>query len=301
MDRFNFMKNFTEDIDHIVTGNPQATRKGMQSEYDDLLNLAKVLVKTELVTENENQQMLRRQLINRCLKKKSRYNKEVIMKNFLGKHRTALIACSLAMLVVLGSCCIFPHTMTAMAKSISNVLKLGSYVTVVSDTPAPDPSSINPLTPEQQSQLDKNGYVEFTDENGNRVIIGHQAEPAADKVNYSSLADAQQGVSYKLLVPTYLPAGYSFDNAECFKGSKDYITLNYQGPGKNIALMQRALNEDTQYELATDGKVEPVVINGREGVWDDSNLIWNIDDVNYILFAQGLSKEEIMNIAESVK
>jgi hypothetical protein len=240
--------------------------------------------------------------MNRCLAHNtSRNKKEAIMKNFFGIHRPALLAGSFAMVALLGFYLIFPGTLTAMAQSIGNALKLGPYVTITqNDQTVPDQSAVHPLTPEQQAQLDKNGYVEYTDANGNLCIIGTWGKPPVDTVNYSSLADAQQGVSYKLLAPKYLPKGYSFKNAECYKDSKEYITLNYQGPGKDLVLMQRLMNEQTKYETGTDGEIEPIMINGNSGAWVDSALIWDKDGVNYTIFNKGFSKDEIVKIAESL-
>jgi len=302
MDQFDLVKHFNEDVDSILVGKPKANRKEAPAEYDNLLNLAAVLA-TDLIPENGKQQILRRQLMNRCLAKNTaRNNKEAIMKNFFGKHRPALLAGSFAMVALLGFYLIFPGSLTAMAKGIGNILKLGPYVTIIqADNTAPVSSNANPLTSEQQAQLDKNGYVEFTDKDGNPCIVGTWGKPPVDTVNYSNLADAQQGVSYKLLAPTYLPKGYSFKNAECYKGSQDYITLNFKGSGKDIILMQRLMNEQTKYELGTGGKIEPVIINGNNGAWDDLILIWNIGDVNYTLIANGCSRDEVKKIAESVK
>lgn len=294
MHQFNFMEKFNADVDRILAGNSQASRKELQTEYDDLLNLAVVLAEADIAPEKTKKQILRRQMINRCTQNAN--NKEAIMKNFLGKHRPALLACSFALVALLGFYLILPGTFTAMANSI---LKLGPYVTLINENTDPDPSAATPLTAEQRAQLDKNGYLEFTDENDNLITIGKRANPTVDIVNYANLADAQKGVSYKLLAPTYLPEGYSFKNAECYKGSKEYITLNFQGPGKDIILMQRLMNEQTQYE--TGGKVEAVKINGNNGAWIDSSLTWQIDDVNYTLIAKGCSKDETMKIAESVK
>jgi len=301
MDQFNLVKHFNEEVDNILAGDPQVSRPELQSEYNDLLNLAEVLASVDLAPESQKQKILRRQLINRCLAKNTAgNNKEVIMKNFLRKHRPAMLTCSFAMVAMLGFYLIFPGALTAMANSIGNILKLGPYVTLIADDAAPEPAPATSLTAEQQAQLDKNGYVEYTDENGNLVTIGTRTKPPVDTVSYSNLTDAQEGVSYKLLAPTYLPQGYAFKNAECFKGSQEYITLNFQGPGKDIILMQRLLNEQTKYESA-GGEVEPVTVNGNNGAWVDSSLTWGIGDVNYTLIAKGQSKDEIMKIAESVK
>ncbi len=300
MDQFDLVKHFNEDVDSILDGKPKANRKEAPAEYDNLLNLATVLA-TDLIPQNGKQQILRRQLMNRCLAKNTaRNNKEAIMKNFFGKHRPALLAGSFAMVALLGFYLIFPGSLTAMAKGIGNILKLGPYVTIIqADNTDPVPSKANPLTSEQQAQLDKNGYVEYTDKNGHPCVVSTWGQPPTNKVNYSNLADAQQGISYTILAPTYLPKGYSFKNAECYEGSQDHITLNFQGSGKDIILMQRLMNEQTKYELGSD-KIEPVTINGNNGAWYDSTLTWNIGDVNCTLIAEGCSKEEIIKIAESV-
>lgn len=301
MVQLDFVKKFNADVDNILAGNPKVNRQEVPTEYDDLLQLAAVLADTDLAPDQSKKLILRRRLMNRCLAKNTARNrKEVIMKKFLGKHRPALIACSFTMVAMLGFYLIFPGTLTAMADNLGKILKLGPYVTLISNDTIPEPSTSNPLTSEQQSQLDENGYVEFTDKNGNLNIVRSWGEPPADKVNYFSLSDAQEGVSYKLLAPAYLPEGYSFKNAECFEKSKEYITLNFQGPGKDIILMQRLMNEQTKYE--TNGEVvESVTINGNNGAWVDSSLTWQIGDVNYTLIAKGCSNEETMKIAESVK
>lgn len=299
MDQFDMVKQFNEDLDSILNGGPRTSGNKVQTQHDDLLDLAVALAETKPTPDSGKQQVLRRQLINRCREHYTvRNKKEAVMKNFFRKRRIAPVACSFALAALFGFYLILPGTFTAMAKDLGTILKLGPYVTLIEDNTAPGPSSVSPLTPEQEAELDKNGYVQFTAEDGGLVTISTWGKPSVDTVEYTSLADAQTGVSYKLLAPAYLPEGYSFKNAECYKGSKDYITLNFQGPGKDIILMQRVMKEQTKYEAG--GKFEPIMINGNSGAWVDSGLIWNKGGVNYILFAKGFSKDEIKKIAESI-
>ncbi|MGE5423456.1 MAG: DUF4367 domain-containing protein [Ignavibacteriales bacterium] len=299
MDQFDIVKQFNEDVDSILAGKLPTKDSQGEIQPDDLLSLAVILAETNPIPENQQKQALRRQLIERRLAKNTTKNdKEAIMQNFFEKHRSQVLAGAFAFIALLGFFTIFPGTFGAMAKSIGSILKIGAYVTLYDDTAKPDKSTISPLTADQKAQLDKNGYLEYTDKNGNQCVIGTWGEPPVDKVNYSSLTDAQKGVSYTLLAPKYLPEGYSFKNAECFKDSKEYITLNFQGAGKDIILMQRLMNEQTKYE--TGGKIVPVLINGNDGAWVDSALTWEKDGVNYTLFAKGFSKNEIQKIAESI-
>lgn len=298
MDRFDFVEHFNEDIDSILDGQPQNRNKEDQAKYNDLLSLAAILAETDIIPENGKKQMLRRQLVKRCLAENTAgRNKEAIMRNFFKKRRPALLVGSFALVAMLGFYLISPATLTAMAENIGNILKIGPYVTLINEDSTPEPPKTNPLTPEQQAQLDRNGYVEIQNENGT-MVVSTWGEPPVDKVNYSNLVDAQQGVSYKLLAPQYLPEGYSFKSAETYRGSKEYINLEFQGPGKDIILMQRLMNEQTKYE--TGGKVVPVNINGQTGAWVDSSLTWDKDGINYILIAKGLSQDEILKIAESI-
>lgn len=301
MDQMDLVKRFNDDLDSILTGKPQTNSNQNKTEYGDLLNLAAVLAQTDSSPDNGRQQILRRQLVNRCRENDTAGNKkEAFMNIFSGKHRLALVACSLALAALIGVNLILPGSFSAMAKEIGTILKIGPYVTLIdSSTTAPDPASVDPLTPEQRQQLDKNGYVQYTADDGSLISISSWGRPPVDTVNYASLLDAQNGVSFELQSPEYLPQGYSFKNAECYKGSKEYMTMRFQGPGKDIVLMLRLMNENTKYE--SGGKLEPVMINGNNGAWVDSELVWDKDGVNYTLFANDLSKDEIRKIAESIK
>lgn len=305
MEEFDLVKQFNEDVDSILAGKPQTERNDLQSEYDDLLDLATVLTGTNPIPEKGTQQALRRDLINRCLAQNSTgSHKEAIMKNIFSRHRSALLAGSFAIIALLGLYLIFPGKMIAMAKDIGNIFKIGSngpYVVQIDDKSPREQSAKKSLTPEQQAQLDKNGYYEFTDDKGNVWKVGTGDKGSqANTVNYTSLADAQKNLSFKLLAPKFLPEGYSFNNAERYKDDKEeYITLNYKGPGKDIILIQEIIPYPGAGESAET--IEPVTVNGNSGAWVDSSLTWNINKVNYALFAEGFSKDEIIKIAESVQ
>lgn len=302
MDQFDLVKQFNDDLDSMLIGEPQVKSGHIQTQYNDLLNLAVVLAETELSSEKSQQQVLRRQLINRCREHYSATNKkEAIMRNFFGKHRPVLLAGSFAMVAIISFYLIFPGAFTAMAKDIKAFLKIGPYVTLINvdeEQQAPaEQSRKSRLTTEQQAELDKNGYVKWTDKDGYTVGVSTR-RITEDMINYASLAEAQKAASFKLLAPKYLPDGFSFNNASRYKDDQDCITLNYQGAGKEIILMVQLMNEKNNYAIG--GKLEPVVINGNKGCWVDSDLVWDKDGINYELFAKGLSKDEIMKIAESI-
>ncbi len=115
-------------------------------------------------------------------------------------------------------------------------------------------------------------------------------------------------MSFKLLTPEYLPAGYSFKEAEGFKDAEngqafdESINLFYKEPGKDIILMQRVLGEDSELSTGTNGKSDSVKINGETGAWLESNsLAWKKAGVVYALSFNGLSQKEALKIARSVK
>ncbi|MEW9122847.1 MAG: DUF4367 domain-containing protein [Thermotaleaceae bacterium] len=131
----------------------------------------------------------------------------------------------------------------------------------------------------------------------NRLIV---TEP--DKLNNYTC--------FEVILPSYLPEGYSFDKAEFFKDEKGevsskYISLYFTNgePDKYLYMQQRFADEETAYEIGTDGKIEQIKINGFDGILSDGRSIdWEANDVLYNLSGRGhITKDELIKMAESIK
>ena len=189
------------------------------------------------------------------------------------------------------------------ADNIIKILNLGNYSSVIQVEDKA--SNQQALSQEQKDELLKGGTITIQTPDGAVVIKGKDPSMGAypeGTVPYSSLIEAQKGACFKVLSPGYLPSGYAFKEARGFKDSKYYMDLYFTGPGKDIVLSQRMMNQETGFVLGTNGPVESVDINGVTGAWvEPHSVLWEKDGVSYDLICKGFSKEEIVQVARSIK
>ena len=294
-------QRFSMDVDQILEGNLPCKTGDTPPEYKELLQLASVLKETDFSSQSQAREKLRLNLasLSSC-KNTGKYMKGAIMNTFFKIQRPALVLAVAAVITLFSVTLIFPGKLMAMATTagfnIIETLGLSEHITVMQ---VENPSSVS-STPSQKSSLEGE---ESSKEGSFKAIIRKVAEPAGDDVlHYSQLNKAQQATAFKVLCPSYLPSGYTFKEAQGYPGSNEYINLFFSGPGQDIILMQRLMNENTAFELATDTPVESLKINGVNGAWlEPHTLIWEKNGVGYNLYCKGFSKAEAMKVAESIK
>lgn len=152
-----------------------------------------------------------------------------------------------------------------------------------------DGESAQIMTAEEYEKLSKPKSVEFT--------------------------DIQEGTSYfitDVLMPTYLPDGYSFKNISFFGDSKEkinseedrnkYMNVYYSNGEDEIYSQIRFMDERTAFGSGASAEVKTVKINGYDAVVDGNHLDIQIGDVMYMFFAnENLDTAELIKIAESLK
>lgn len=118
---------------------------------------------------------------------------------------------------------------------------------------------------------------------------------------------------FKVILPQYLPEGYEFDRAEFYRDKngvvKDskYIDLYFadKETGEKIFMQQRFADEETAYSMSTGDKIEKVKINGVDAIIyvgeNSSGIDWENNGVLYSMNGKGISRSEIIKVAESVK
>lgn len=230
------------------------------------------------------------------------------MNKLFNKHRPALVFGTVVIAAFLGLTLAFPGTMLALVDNvganITKILKLGSYATVIQIENPPPGNAV--LSDEEKEILQKEGTI-IKQTPGGELSVSLKSETGEEKplegtVTYTSLDQAQEAVSFKMLIPEYLPSGYSFKEAQGYEGSDKYINLYFKGTGKDITLLQRVMSDETRFGFATNGPVEPVEINGAAGAWmEPHTLMWEKDGVVCSLFCSGFSKEEAVKIAGSIR
>lgn len=284
MNKYKKAELFNHDLDKIMEGKPPLSTEDLDQQ---LFKVASILKEADFSREKNTRERLRRQFIKTCMKNHiSRNNKEGIMKKIFGQHRVIAVSASLAIMFMLSIALIFPGAVTAVADSmgtnISKILKLGEYSTIIQYN--------DPIVQEK---------VELTEEQ--KVSVNEVYEDEDIIIKYASIEEAQKIASFEILAPAYLPAGYEFKEAEGYDGSGDYINLYFKGSGKDITLMERVMNENTQFTMSTNGEVQEVEINGATGALEGHyTLTWEKDGVSCMLFCKGFSQEEVLKIARSI-
>nr|WP_289137002.1 RNA polymerase sigma factor [uncultured Brevibacillus sp.] len=119
---------------------------------------------------------------------------------------TGKIAAAVAVITLVGATA-FSEPLLAFAnhatESISKIVQLGYTSVMQMDDQAP------PVDKQNASLV----------QDSEKTLVTANDQPLEiDRAIYATLAEAQKTVSYKLLSPTYLPAGYSFKEASGFKG-----------------------------------------------------------------------------------
>ncbi|WP_028306325.1 DUF4367 domain-containing protein [Desulfitibacter alkalitolerans] len=126
-----------------------------------------------------------------------------------------------------------------------------------------------------------------------------------------SLEEASQLVSYPIVLPTYIPSGYSLngvylDNPESKTTS---IELQYSTPGieEKLIINQIPTNNSTGFShnfRGTDVQEKTVLINNNEATLLTFNnrlqLIWQYKTFLYIITG-AINEDEIIKMAESIR
>lgn len=114
---------------------------------------------------------------------------------------------------------------------------------------------------------------------------------------------------FDVKLPTYLPEGYTFKNAEFTKDKsgnvKDskYASINFENKatGKEIYLDERFSCDETKAEGGAED-IEKININGVDAILSDSkNIDWEADNTIYFLGGKNIGKDEAIKVAESIK
>ena len=131
-----------------------------------------------------------------------------------------------------------------------------------------------------------------------------------EKLIITAEKEINDHLNFKAMLPSYLPGGYAFYGAELFKTgdgavSGDYLTIHYKNhaTGKWFVVMERILNSDTAYTLATGGPIEEVKVNGCKAVLQDNRtLSWETGNISIsIAGREALAGNALFKVAESVK
>lgn len=147
-----------------------------------------------------------------------------------------------------------------------------------------------------------------------KVIYGNRTETDSSHIEDPRIQEVQREVSFKLLVPSYLPAGYELESVKKEKETekRESVTFLYSYENSKtdhpaLSIVQQYFPETESIALSAPRKENPsaesFTIGSTEYVFVDNGeyqmLFWNITDVSYSIMSK-LGKDEMVRIAESM-
>ena len=119
-----------------------------------------------------------------------------------------------------------------------------------------------------------------------------------------TLEEAGEEATFDILVPSYLPDGYEFDNAMVIQGFVETVSLTYKNGDERLGMSEIVFEDEPQTSQIMDS-AEVVSINDVEGklvtIYDDYKMLqWEIGNIQLTL-SGSLDKEELIQIAESMQ
>ncbi len=180
--------------------------------------------------------------------------------------------------------------------------KFNAFVSVDANTNTSDPITI--IEPDNGTRTNISSRIIESDENG-------------------AVQQAQSNISFRIIEPLYIPAGYKFENAagSSFQGARDAIdmaSLSYKNGDEQLTvkeIMVVKTKDKIQSSNIPNDTREIVDINGIEGRFSEENGIkllgWKIGNLSLSIrswknggqnqTSSSLGKEEMIKVARSVK
>ncbi len=119
-----------------------------------------------------------------------------------------------------------------------------------------------------------------------------------------TLEEAGEEATFDILVPSYIPDGYEFDNAMVIQGFVETVSLTYKNGDERVGISETVFEDEPQTSPIMDS-AEVVSINDVEGklvtIYNDNKMLqWEIGNIQ-LTISGTLDKEELIQIAESIQ
>ncbi|CAH1054605.1 DUF4367 domain-containing protein [Paenibacillus pseudetheri] len=312
-------QKFSADLDESIHG-AENDLKGA-GEYKELMELGRALAHKDF-SEGSNKTAI----LNKA---RRTYAGQEEGKGLRTKHRLRRPAVVLATLLVVGTLSVTfvqPSFAQELLSKVLQTINLGHIVAHEVEYSA----DYNVIPEELKGKIfDSNGNVLLTPDAAQKAgdvynadgekIIGFedgrlvtQSERDQEKPEILIMKDSSKLNEYTIFdvgLPEYLPDGYTFDHAEFYKDdngeviNSKYIDLYFinEATDERITMQQRHADDETAYEMSTDGKIEKVKINGIDAVLYNGKAVdWEANGVLYGVTSASLDKDDLIKVAESI-
>ncbi|WP_454052679.1 DUF4367 domain-containing protein [Clostridium sp. Marseille-Q7071] len=315
---------FSIEIDAYFNGIEKKSKSDYE-EYNELLELGKILADKDFSKERNKEAVFKKTLENI-----NQYKGEnIIMKSKRNKlyKRLAGVGIACIVTITLSQTSFAQSFVEKIIKSISlehvKFVENEDHKLEVESMPVPgklkgklfdkDGNLIEIFTKEMKKFYTADGEEidDFDMKTGAITTVSQAKEKVLEVKDTNEL---NKYTCFNVILPSYLPEGYKFDRAEFFKGKtgvvKDskYITIYFtnEKTGKNIYMQQRFACEETR-TVSNGSNIEKIKINGADAILSDGvrsgskGLDWEANGVIYGISSRGITRDELIKFAESIK
>lgn len=312
--------DFLEDIDSYLDG-LERMDASKNEDYGEIFNTGKLLANKDF-----SKKVNKNYMYKKCLENINKSEGDRIMKklNIVPKVAAAVVVAAIASTA-------FMQTSFAkdFSEKIKSVVSIGNTGVIQAKKDTKDDSATELPTPDylKGKIFDKNGKpvskcsafdvgkyytangekIAYVDQNNKIVTVAQQQ---TEKKIIKDINNIGKYNCFKVRIPSYLPNGYKFLQAEVYTDEKGnvsdkYITLIFEGAKnqKNIFLQERLDCPETQYYGGSDGPVKKIKINNVNVIWSNGGhtLDWKNNGCLYGLTGRSVSADEVEKVAESIK
>lgn len=311
-------EQFDRDVDQILDSNLKLHDEPTSTEYRQVIDLAQSLSATDFTVSSKIKKLLLNQLL-------TTHREDVTMlkvpQRMIRLRLTLFILVSILLLLMIS-----PVTLQVAAKKFADFIKtiqVGDYTWIQQSKPS-EKSATEATSPIIEPIVEYRDGIWIL-----RTSIGNfGGDPLPDHSitvqSFDSILDAQALAPFSIRQPYFLPTGY--DLQEVMVTPSDWVFLFYSSSNGNLVIAQLPVGEVTINEpgevinsvpvgpvtvgqkntvgvgMLTDKDVDAVLVNNQPAAWvEGTGLMWESDGISFMAGSANLSKEEIMQIAESVK
>ncbi len=313
MDEKEWADRFNSDLDNMLNSKKLPDVELTPTEYRRSVDLARTLTETDFSILSRIKKPLRYQLMN-----KSR--KEITMMN-IWKRNPRLRLMSIVLASTLIALLIGSGAFEVAAKSLVDFvqsLRVGDY-SWIQQTESSEIESTKQDLSSTATTVEYKGDIWIL-----RTAIGNFGGDALPGRNpavqrFNSMSEAQTVAPFDIRQPNFLPADYEFQ--EVMVTPMDWVFLFYRGPNGDLVLAQLPVGKVSGNEadhqitpvaigqlttvgvgMLADKQIESVTLNGQLAGWiDGTGLMWEADGISFTVGGPNLTREEIMQIAESLE
>lgn len=319
MNSKDIQQKFSTDMDESIKGT--ANDLNAAGEYKELLELGRALAHKDFSEGSDKTAIL-----NKVRRNNAGQKEEKGLRTKRRLRRPAVILTTLLAVCILSVTFVQPSFAQELLSKVLQTINLGHIVAHEVEY-----SASNIVIPEELKGkiFDQNGNAlqsfdaaNETDgiytANGERIVDFVNGEPLTqadvdkEKEGILIVKDSSKLNEYTIFdvgLPEYLPDGYTFDHAEFYKDdngeviNSKYINLYFinEATDERITMQQRHADEETAYEMSTNGTIEKVKINGVDAVLaNGKGLDWEANGVLYGVTSDYLDKNDLIKVAESI-